>query len=142
MDFLWTLFSSNIFCLRISRLWRSLENRLKRVQDSRYNFYPRLPSFKQLVPTQQNSFRHLIYLPGYLIFVNKTFLLRAGEGRRPWATTSSPSVPHISFLSSGSHEPPLFPLSYHHIWIFWAKCDFQKSSHVTQYIYLNLYIHR
>ena len=50
----------------------------------------------------------------------------------------------LAFLSSGSHEPPLFPLPYHHIWLFRAKllfwmvylgplkCDFWKSSRVTQ----------
>ena len=45
---------------------------------------------------------------------------------------------------AGGHEPPLFPLPYHHIWLFRAKllfwmvylwplkCDFKKSSRVTQ----------
>ena len=42
----------------------------------------------------------------------------------------------LAFFSSGSHEPPLFPLTYHHIWLFRAKLIFkwyiyfQKSSRV------------
>ena len=52
---------------------------------------------------------------------------------------------HIfAFFSSGSHEPPLFPLPYHRAfdssgqnyffkWYIWPlKCDFKKSSRVTQ----------
>ena len=48
----------------------------------------------------------------------------AGKGRRPWAATISPSMPHISFFLFRSHLPPLFPLLYHHIWLFRAKLLF------------------
>ena len=72
----------------------------------------------------------------------------SGGGRRPCATTISSSVPHICFFfSSGSHDPPLFPLLYHHIFLFRTKllfeiiylgplnCDFQGSMGHAKNIY-------
>ena len=70
-------------------------------------------------------------------------LQRAGEGRRPWATTISPSVPHISFflfrqpwVTTISPSVPPFDYSWQNYffkWYIWPlKCDFKKSSRVTQ----------
>ena len=79
----------------------------------------------------------------WLIFV--TLITRAREGRRPWATTNSPSVPHISFFSlSVAMSHHYFPTTtfdssgqnYFFKWYIYylgpLKCDFKKSSRVTQ----------
>ena len=34
----------------------------------------------------------------WMFYYAYQYLLRAGEGRRPWATTISPYVPHVSFF--------------------------------------------
>ena len=76
------------------------------------------------------------------IYANLSFK-RAGEGGQEPPLFPLPCY-ILAFFSSGSHEPPLFPLPYHHIWLFRAKllfemvylgplkCDFWKSSRVTQ----------
>ena len=69
---------------------------------------------------------------------------RAGEGRRPWATTISPSVPHISFFlfrqpwatTISSFVPPHLThpgkTAFQMVYLGPLKCDFKKSSRVTQ----------
>ena len=52
------------------------------------------------------------------VMINKTNDWWVGEGRRPWATTISPSVPHISFYVFRQTWVPTISLQYHHIWPF------------------------
>ena len=55
---------------------------------------------------------------------NIFFLNRAGEGRRPWATTISPSVPpHLTLPGK---------TTFSMVYLGPVKCDFKKSSRVTQ----------
>ena len=76
---------------------------------------------------------------------------KKSTGRRPWATTISSSGPHNNFLLfrqtwvttiSSSVAPHLILPGKTTFMIYLGplKCDFQKSSHITQKIYLNLYI--